>query len=59
MNFEVKVHYQPKFVESNNISKFKMICESGNKEDFSCKGFSRQLDISFNTNSINFGEVKL
>jgi len=30
MNFQVKINYQPKFMETNNISKFKMICESGN-----------------------------
>lgn len=59
MNFAVKVFYHPKFVDSDDIQSFKMICDSGNQADLSLKGRSSNFDITFSTSSINFGEVKL
>lgn len=59
MSFAVKVIYTPRFGDNNDISKFKMICESGNQIDLQCKGNSKRYNISFSTNSINFDEVKL
>ncbi len=36
-----------------------MICESGNQFNLNLKGHSKKFNVSFNVNSINFGEIKL
>ena len=59
MNFSVKFLYTPQFCDHDDISKFKMICESGNQVDLKCQGRSRRFAVSLSTQSVNFGEVKL
>lgn len=59
MNFSVKIVYTPKFGDHNDLSKFKMICESGNEVTLNCKGHSKRFAVSLSSSSINFGEVRL
>lgn len=59
MNFSVKFVYNPQFCDHDDISKFKMICESGNQIDLKCKGRSKRFSVTLSTQSLNFGEIKL
>jgi hypothetical protein len=59
MTYSVKVNYAPKFVDFKTITNAKMICESGNQFNLNLKGHSKKFNVSFNVNSINFGEIKL
>ena len=58
-SFALKLCYTPRFVDYEDISKFKMICESGNQIDLFLKGTSTKFSVALNTSSVNFGEVKL
>jgi hypothetical protein len=59
MSFAVKVNYTPNFVDVRTLNNFNLLCESGNQIPLNLKGHSKRFKVSFNTNSINFGEVKL
>jgi len=59
MSYSVKILYQPKFVDCQTISTAKVSCQSGNQLNLSLKGHSRRFNVAFNTQSINFGELKL
>jgi hypothetical protein len=59
MSFAVKVNYNPGFVDCRTLNNFNLQCESGNQISLNLKGHSKRFNVSFNTNSINFGEVKL
>jgi hypothetical protein len=59
MSFSLKVNYTPGFPDYKTIGNFKLICQSGNEINLSLKGQSKRFKVSFNTNSINFGEIKL
>ena len=55
MSYAVKVFYQPKFVDCQTISTAKINCQSGNQINLSLKGYSKRFNVTFNTQSINFG----
>ena len=59
MNFSVKLVYTPQFCDHDDLSKFKMICESGNQQDLKLQGRSKRFAVSLSSQSINFGEIKL
>jgi hypothetical protein len=59
MLYSVKVNYQPKFVDTFTLSGAKLQCESGNEVNLNLKGYSHRFNVTFSTNSINFGEIKL
>jgi hypothetical protein len=59
MSFAVKVNFTPQFVDAKTISNPMLITNSGNETKLSLKGYSSRFKVSFNTNSINFDEVKL
>ena len=59
MNFSIKLLYTPQFCDHEDISKFKMICESGNQVDLKCQGRSKRFAVSLSAQSVNFGEIKL
>ena len=55
MSYAVKVLYQPKFVDTNTLSLAKLMCESGNQINLNLKGYSHKFNVTFSSNSINFG----
>ena len=59
MSFAMRITFVPGFVDSRIIANFKIVCTSGNTIPISLKGYSRRFNVSFNANSINFGEIKL
>jgi hypothetical protein len=59
MSFSVKINYSPNFVDLKTINNFNLICDHGNQIPLSLKGNSKRFNVYFNTNSINFGEIKL
>ena len=59
MSFSVKVNYTPNFVDVKTINNFTLLCDNGNKLPLNLKGNAKRFKVSFNTTSINFGEVKL
>ena len=59
MSFAVKISFSPTFVDTKVTANFKIVCESGNVIPLSLKAFSRRFNVGFNTDSINFGEIKL
>ena len=55
----MKITFAPGFVDTRIIANFKVVCTSGNTLPLSLKGYSRRFNVAFNSNSINFGEIKL
>ena len=59
MSFALKVNFTPSFPDTKIIANFRVVCASGNQLPLSLKGYSKRFNVSFNTSSINFGEIKL
>ena len=59
MNLSVKFVYTPQFCDHNDLTKFRMLCDSGNQVDINCQGKSKSFAVALSSQSINFGEIKL
>jgi hypothetical protein len=59
MSFSIKTIFTPGFADCNTTGNFKIACASGNELPLVLRGKSHRFKVSFNTTSINFGEVKL
>ena len=59
MTYAIKINFVPSFADTKIIANFKIVCASGNQVSLSLKGYSKRFNVTFNTNSINFGEIKL